>query len=299
MRIGFVGAGKTGVSLGKFLSEQGIAVSGYCSRTAESAEAAAAFTGTQRFKTYRELIENSDVILLTVPDNAIRAVYGTLCQFALQDKYIGHCSGALSSAEAFPEICRRGAHGFSIHPLFPFSSRFDCWRELADAFFCLEGDAAAVAFIQQQLQPLHLRLKVLPQDAGAKARYHAAAVFASNFVCGLAFEAVELLASCGFEKQEACRALAPLMHANLAHILAEGPAEALTGPVERGDSKTLQKHLSALSAEPETMRRVYLDLSSVLLQMAEARHPAQDYSAVWETLEQANAWEQTETLESS
>ena len=289
MRIGFVGAGKTGVSLGKFLREQGIAVSGYCSRTAESAEAAAAFTGTRRFQTYGELIENSDVLLLTVPDNAIRAVYGTLCQFALQDKYIGHCSGALSSAEVFPEIERCGAHGFSIHPLFPFSSRFDCWQELADAFFCLEGDEKAVCLIQQLFQVAGLRLRVLSREVGTKARYHAAAVFASNFVCGLAYEAVELLGSCGFRKEEARSALAPLMRANLEHILEEGPSEALTGPVERGDAKTVEKHLSALSEEPEIMRRVYWTLSSVLLSMAQERHPARDYSALEQLLEQKAA----------
>ena len=44
MRIGFIGAGKVGFTLGKYFREHGIEVTGYYSRSIQSASEAAEFT---------------------------------------------------------------------------------------------------------------------------------------------------------------------------------------------------------------------------------------------------------------
>ena len=145
MKTGFIGAGKVGFSLGKMFAESGLPLTGYYSRQRESAEEAANFTGTHAYSDLCELVQDSDAIFLTVPDRTITSVYLELRSFSLSGKQICHCSGALSAREAFPGLAETGALGLSIHPLFPVSSRYDSYRELADAFFCLEGDFEAVS----------------------------------------------------------------------------------------------------------------------------------------------------------
>ncbi len=76
MRIGFIGAGRVGTSLGKYLSENGLSVSGFYSRTQSSAEESAEFIGgsASAYSGIKEIITDSDLIFITVNDGAIADV---------------------------------------------------------------------------------------------------------------------------------------------------------------------------------------------------------------------------------
>ena len=160
MNIGIVGAGKVGFSFGRLLAEKGVRISGYYSRNSDSAREAAEFTNSGHYTDLGKLIEDSDAIFITVPDNAITEVYRQVAEFEIQDKYICHCSGACTAEEAFPGIHAQGAYAISIHLLFPISSKYNCWRELAGAFFCVEGDAQAVGVFVPLLRGLGLQVQI-------------------------------------------------------------------------------------------------------------------------------------------
>ena len=279
MKIGFIGAGKAGFSLGRFFAEGGVRLTGYYSRQPGTAREAAQWTGSHFYSTLDELAKDSDALLLTVPDGAITSVYHQLTRCELSGKQICHCSGAMTAGEAFPGIGQTGAHGYSIHPLFPFSDKLKCYRELPGAFFCLEGDGPHLPDWQGLLQSLGVRVQILPRPA--KARYHAACAISSNLVCALVQESLELLETCGFTPETALQALTPLIRSNLAHILEEGPVQALTGPVERGDAGTVAKHLACFPSRTE--RELYRSASQKLVEMACQKHPETDYAAL-ETL---------------
>ena len=279
MKIGFIGAGKVGFSLGKFFTEGGITVTGYFSRHRESSEEATAFTNTKSYESSALIAKESDALFLTVPDGEITSVYEKLRTYGISGKQICHTSGALSVGEAFPQIQEYGAYGYSIHPLFPISSKKESWQELGDAFFCLEGDGPYLSAWKDLLIRLGVKTHIL---AGAdKVRYHAACAVASNLVCALAKESVELLESCGFSEKNAIEALAPLMKSNLDHIIKDGPVAALTGAAERCDTATVEKHLDNLPNDAE--RTGYLSLTLKLAEMAKKKHPDRDYRAM-ETL---------------
>ena len=125
MKIGFIGAGKAGFTLGKYFSLNGTELSGYYSRSRNSAEEAAHFTGSKIFEDISQLVCESDTLFITTPDSAIKDTYLSLRSFDIAGRQICHCSGALSAKEAFPEIAEYGAEGYSIHPLFPISSKYD------------------------------------------------------------------------------------------------------------------------------------------------------------------------------
>ena len=279
MKIGFIGAGKVGFSLGKFFAEGGIPVTGYYSRHRESAQEAAAFTGTRGYESLEDLVGESDALFVTVPDGAIASVYEQLKQYEITGKQICHCSGAMTAAEAFFDVAEHGALGYSIHPLFPISSKYETYRELAGAFFCLEGgntsaEQEGLHRWQSLLESLGCAVRSI--DGSAKVRYHAACAIASNLVCGLMQESVELLRTCGFSEQEGLMALAPLIRSNVEHMLEVGPIKALTGPMERCDTTTVAKHLDCFLQESD--RSMYAAVSKKLLTMAEEKHPDRDYS---------------------
>ena len=140
MKIGYIGAGKVGFTLGKYFAEHGITLTGYYSRQREHAAQAAQFTGSNCYEDVDRLVKDSDAIFVTVVDGQITQVYNTLKNLDISDKYICHCSGAMTAKEAFPDISQTGAFGYSIHPLFPVSDKLTTYQKLADAFFCIEGD---------------------------------------------------------------------------------------------------------------------------------------------------------------
>lgn len=274
MKIGFIGAGKVGFSLGKFFVLGGVPVTGYFSRHQGSAREAASFTGTKLYDTLEALVKDSDALFLTVPDGMITPVYESLGEVEISGKIICHCSGALSVRDAFPGIEERGAYGYSIHPLFPISRKLESYRELPDAFFCLEGSGPHLAEWKARLESLGPQVQII--DGGFKARYHAACAISSNLMCALVQESVELLCSCGFSEEGALRALAPLMRSNLEHLIHNGPVDALTGPVERCDTATVEKHLACFDSQDE--RELYRSVSGKLVAIAAKKNPTRDYT---------------------
>lgn len=279
MKIGFIGAGKVGVSLGKFFREGGLTVTGYYNRHREAALEAAEFTGSRCFDSAEAVTEASDAIFLTVPDKAIEEVFASLRGLDLRGKKICHCSGALSAGEAFPGIEALGATGYSIHPLFPVSDKWASYKELRSAFFCIEG-TGSLDFWKKTLESLGPRVQEISGDA--KVKYHAACVLSSNLVCALVDTSLNLLQDCGFTEAGAREALAPLALSNMKHLLEAGPVQALTGPVERGDTETVRKHLSVLGTGAEGA--LYRAASEVLVSIAERKNPGRDYEELRQIL---------------
>ena len=274
MRIGFIGAGKVGFSLGKYLSVNGMTLSGYFSRSRSSAEEAAGFTDSAVFDSPGELLKESDVIFITVPDDTISSVFSQLKGRGISGKTICHCSGAMTANEAFGELSSLGAYGCSIHPLFPVSSRYESYKELKDAFFCLEGDTEAVETWKELFTGFGNPVRVISGDT--KKEYHAACAISSNLVCALAAESIGLMEKCGFSEEEALAALSPLAVANIKKVFSAGPVNALTGPVERCDISTVKKHLDCLPEGPG--KEMYRAVSLRLTDTAAKKHPDTDYS---------------------
>lgn len=280
MKAGFIGAGKAGCSLGRYFVHYGIPLAGYASRSMASAQAAADAAHTQSFDTFDKLLSMCDVLFITAPDGQIKGVWEQIRAFPVRGKFICHCSGSLSSA-IFSEITEAGAYGYSIHPMFPFNSKKTSYEDLSKALFTLEGD-------REHRDQMLSFLSVLPNpvvEIGAedKVRYHAAAVMASNQMAALMNRALRILESCGFSGQDGLTALAPLVRTNLENILRSGPKEALTGPVERNDAATVEKHLRALSGEE---KEIYLPLCRELIRIAESKYPMRSYEHMERILEE-------------
>ena len=243
MKYGFIGAGKVGFSLGKYLADNGLQVTGYYSEFEEDALEASQFTKTNHYTNLEKLVEDSDVLFLTVTDGQIGNVWNQLKSSHINNKIVCHCSGALSS-EIFSGIAETKSFGYSIHPLFAVSNKYESYKELSNSYFTIEGSSEKI----QEMRDIFVKMgnEVCIISKEDKIKYHAAAAMASNLVVGVINASENLLKECGFDEQSAHKALASIIRGNVEHIIDDGTVGALTGPIERNDISTVKKHLLML-----------------------------------------------------
>lgn len=286
MKIGFVGAGKVGFSLGKYFCENNLEVIGYYSRSVKSSEEAAEFTGTKCFYQIKEIVESSDIIFITTPDSEILSVWNQLKKLSIRNKLICHCSGVLSS-EIFSDISKCGAYSYSVHPMFAISDKYNSYKNLNQAFITIEGDKEKINEVISIIEKTGNKYRVISKDN--KKLYHLASVISSNLVTGLVNNGILYLESCGFTQRDAIDALYPLIKNNIENIKERGPVDSLTGPLERGDVKTIEAHIEVI---PKKDRLLYIQCSRNLIPIAEEKNPERNYIAAENLLEGMNEYEE-------
>ncbi|MBQ2117162.1 MAG: DUF2520 domain-containing protein [Lachnospiraceae bacterium] len=287
MNIGFIGAGRAGCSLGKYISEfciknpvfaENTNITGYYSSKPEDAQWAADFTNSACFADLNAVVTASDTIVISTPDGAVMKVWDSLIDFDLRGKIICHLSGSLSS-DVFSINEVKGFYPVSVHPLFAFSNKDSIYKQLNKAGFTLEGHEYAVNAWKNLLS--QLGNKVVEIDGSVKAKYHAAASILSNHVLAVLATGYELLEECGFSSEEARSFTKGLVSDNIANAIEKGCVESLTGPIERNDIATVNKHLSVLS---KAQKEVYHACGNKLLQISAQKNPKRDYSQICELL---------------
>lgn len=271
-RIGFIGAGKVGVALGRYFLGNGVRLRGYLDRDQGAAETAAQKTGASAYLNISQMAADCDIIFITTPDNEIINVWQDLNKADIRDKLICHTSGAVSSA-VFSGIKERGACGYSLHPMLAFPDKSGNVRGIERCYFTVEGDGSRLSEITDFITAMGNRVNVI--ESSRKALYHSANVMVSNLVLALFKIAEDWLISAGFGTGQALPALEPLITNNIANVFQKGLAQALTGPVERNDLNTVKSNLDAL---PEEYVQIYAGLSLKLIEIAREKHPGIDYS---------------------
>ncbi len=280
MKIGFIGAGKMGFTMGKHLrmyedcitknGKQLYQVVGYYSQCIESAKEAARFTDTNYYESLEELVKVCDALILTVPDGQIPVVVDKLQGLGqhMNGKILCHTSGALSSQvfSGMDNIC-----GYSIHPIYAVSSKTESYIKFKESFITIEGHAEYLKYFEDIFKSIGHGVKIITSND--KVKYHSSAVFASNLVIGLYNMATNLLMECGFDCLEAENALKPLFKNNADRLYDTSQVKALTGPVERCDLDTVRKHLDVLFGDYETVYRL---LSLNLVDVAANKHSNDD-----------------------
>lgn len=205
--VAIVGAGRLGGVLAGALAAAGLAVRGPIGRG--------------------DPVPAVDILLLCVPDAAIPDAAAAARPHAVK---IAHCSGATGLADV----------DFSIHPLQTFtgSEQPEVFHGIGAA---IDGRTADDRDTAQRLADA-LGAIPFPVDESHRAAYHAAASFASNFVLTVLDAAEQLARVAGVERVH----LAPLVRQTVENWVAAGAAEALTGPIARGDVETVARQRSAV-----------------------------------------------------
>lgn len=188
-----------------------------------------------------------------------------------------HVSGS-STPRALGELRARGHATGTFHPLVPIAEPAHAGDRLRGAWIGVDGDSKAIDAGRTLARHLGASTLVIP--AGEKARYHAAAVFASNFPAVLAAMAGELMRATGVSTSEARSAVVALLRASVANLREGEPANVLTGPIARGDAATVRAHLDALAGD-DLVVAVYRTLSAAAVNLL-AADPSADHSRLAE-----------------
>lgn len=270
-RISFIGCGRVGRTLGGlFHSHRVFEIGQILTRHPASAAAAVAFIGAGTPSDWSTL-QPADIFVLAVPDTQIETSAQQLAQSeALRPGcLVFHCSGALSSA-ALKACAEHGTATASAHPLLSFADPARAVAQInAAACRCaLEGDTDLLenAFRRIGMRPFMLGTE-------AKLRYHAAAVIASNYLVTLAEQALQAMESAGVERGLATELLLPLMQQTLDNLRALPPAQALTGPIARGDMDLVRRQYADLAIATPKLAALYAALANATAELADKAPP--------------------------
>lgn len=281
-----VGAGAAATVLGKRLVGCGLRVETVVSRTAASAEALAATLGAAA-STNLAPAAQADALVLAVPDDALAGVVAGLAALEadLSGTLVLHLSG-VHPVRVLAGLRAQRAYGLGFH-VAQALTRATPPEALLGVAVGLEGREPALSVgrrlaVRLGLRPLVIRL-------GSKALYHLALSMASNYTVTLTAVAEEVLASAGIDGAGADALLRPLLAGTLDNLRAHGPAEALTGPIVRGDVATVEQHLVALRALLPHLVPAYAALAAETVRLARAseRLDAPRADALLDVIEQA------------
>jgi predicted short-subunit dehydrogenase-like oxidoreductase (DUF2520 family) len=263
LNIGFIGAGKVGKALGLYFKSHGLDISGYYSRTAESAREAALLTASQQYATLKALTDSSDIMYITVPDHALsevdREAAAVICEYPVKPELTWiHVSGAHPSG-CLAEIKKAGCTVGSMHPLCSFGEPVSSAARLRDAWFTLEGTEKAVREVKTILGITGGKYNLI--TAENKPLYHAGACVVSNFLVTLLESGIQYFEAAGMKREDIFQSIEPLIGATLSNIREKDTIDALTGPIVRGDYNTVSVHLQAIGARLPSELDIYKALA--------------------------------------
>lgn len=265
--VAILGAGAVGTALGRRLVQRGYTVRAVVSRSERGAQRLAEAVGAPVASGSPGALPDAvRVVFCCVPDAAVEPVAEQL--YLLPRSWSGclvaHTSGALTS-DALAPLSVRGALTLSFHPMQSFPE--DASPEAFDGIRVgLEGRPAAVEWGQAIAEDLGAHPLVLTPEE--KARYHLAASVASNFFVTLHAMAGEVLGSVGVSRTQAREVLHPLVEGTWRNLGRRWPEEALTGPVARGDERTVRLHLEALAKHLPHLTPAYVALAMESVRVA-------------------------------
>jgi predicted short-subunit dehydrogenase-like oxidoreductase (DUF2520 family) len=267
VKTGFIGAGRTGTALAVGLSQQGCPVVAVSSRILSSAQKLARLVpGCQVCHTVQEVAEAAELVFITTPDDVITQVCGNVQWHTGQS--VVHCSGA-HSVDILEPAHKLGAVVGSLHPLQTFADVDQAIKNLPGSTFALEAEEPLLSTLKKLTSLLNGNWVEL--KPGDKVLYHAAAVFACNYLVTLVKLAQDLWPDGGVSSQEATKALLPLLQGTINNIDNIGLPDCLTGPIARGDLGTIERHLRALQTRSPSLLTIYKELGLQTIPIALAK----------------------------
>jgi predicted short-subunit dehydrogenase-like oxidoreductase (DUF2520 family) len=250
-KIYIIGCGKVGSSFAVELSSKGFEVS---FATDENNEKLARISSVIESikcsrKVSREFLESSDIDLISVQDRRISSTVEEIVSSGcdVRSKIMFHTSGSETSS-VFSDKGINPENCASFHPIQTFMDlSFENKNLLSGIYFGIEGGIEAIKCANDIIEGLGSKSVIIPKEK--KELYHTACVVSSNFLVTLLNVAAEFSASVGIDKSEMFSVFRPIIEKTIANVSNSGLVNSLTGPFERNDVQTIERHLDSISDE--------------------------------------------------
>ncbi len=247
--VSIIGFGAVGSSLAEYFKDSDSALVSVWDRKTEVCKIRASDKLASAGKNFPEsLKELGNTIFICTPDDQIAKVAAKFSD--LSGDWSGynfvHTSGSLS-ADILSDLKIKGAKTASMHPIqtFPGNKSPDSFKKI---WISLQGDDDLLSDLEILISDFES--ECLRLSGSQKAAMHLAAVFASNYLVTL-MSVVEGVAGDN-DIDNSIEILKPIINQTVHNIFESGTSKSLTGPVARGDTETLKKHLKLLGQNSET-----------------------------------------------
>jgi predicted short-subunit dehydrogenase-like oxidoreductase (DUF2520 family) len=285
LRVGIISAGRVGAALGAALARAGHDVVAISAVSDASLRRAEAMVPGVAVLAPDEVVAAADFVLLAVPDDQLRPLVTGLANTNAwrPGQIVAHTSGA-QGIGVLDAAAARGVLPLALHPVMTFAGRPEDVDRISGATFGVTSDDAVRPVAEALVVEMGGEPVWVPESA--RSLYHAALTVGSNHLVTLVNDALDLLDGSGVEQP--ARLLAPLLSASLDNVLRLRDA-ALTGPVSRGDTDTVRKHVSTLRERAPDELAAYVAMARRTAQRAHdtGRLTDMQFEAVLRTLEQA------------
>jgi predicted short-subunit dehydrogenase-like oxidoreductase (DUF2520 family) len=267
LKIGFIGTGTTGTALAvKLHAKEYHIVAASDKNPSSTRRFADMVPDCKIYHQNQDVADNSDIVFITSPDDVVAPIAASLKWHSGQS--VVHCSGA-ASLDILAPAKEDGANVGAIHPLQTFASVSQAIDNIPGSTFGIEADEPLFSILRDMAVALEGNWVKL--EPGDKVLYHAAAVLSCNYLITLVKLATDLWKSFGMDTEQATKALMPLLKGTLNNISNIGIPECLTGPIARGDTGTISKHISALEQSSTEALSAYLEMGLQTIPIALAK----------------------------
>lgn len=265
-KVAIIGCGKLGSALALAMHHKGYPIDSLIDRNRASAQRLARLVNADCYSNSIQDLQTAEIIFISVPDGAVLSVIADLKFYFDENKdmkFIYHTSGILTSG-VFDSFRKYDIVGASVHPIQTFPGSDDDWKRFENCYFGIEGDQKAVVRVQSIIKRLGSKSIIISKEH--KSQYHLACAIASNFMVALMAPVKTLFQKMNFSEQQAFDILFPLISTTLLNINKNGVESALSGPIVRGDTETVARHLAILSDELPYYVSLYKVMAKILLE---------------------------------
>ena len=272
--MNIIGCGRVGQTLAHLWHRHGVfVIQDVLTQSLGSAQAACAFIGSGTPVQAHGALRAADVWMLALPDAQLAQAAAALAQ-TFPTPYTGpddaapiafHCSGALG-AQVLGPLAALGWRTASAHCILSFTEPVAAVAQFPGTACALEGDPSACAVLREAFTRISAQCFTVASDH--KLLYHAAAVFATNFLPVLQSVAEDAWRASGVPEHLIENLRANLLQNAVANISKLGPAGALTGPAARGDTAAIARQAAAVNAWDPAAGAAYEALSALGLRLS-------------------------------
>lgn len=213
-----------------------------------------------------EVTTDADLVLLAVPDDVLPGLVAGLVDTGTihAGQFVAHPSGRYG-IDVLAPVSRVGAIPLALHPVMTFTGTSVDLARLDDCPFGVTSaepvrPVAEALVVEMGGEPVWV-----PEEA--RSLYHAAVVFGANYLMTVVLQSLDLLRDAGIAEPQ--RLMGPLLSASLDNALRHGDS-ALTGPVARGDARTVGDHLERMRDLPPVVTESYRALARLTADRAVA-----------------------------
>lgn len=268
--LNIIGSGRVGRACGRLWARARVfEIQDVLTRSRASAGAGVRFIGAGRAVGHLDEMRPAAVWMIATRDDAIVPSCVTLAASGkiIPNDIVFHVSGSTPSSDLAP-VKQKGALVASVHPIKTFTDAGAAAQSFPGTFCSAEGDAQALAVLGPAFE--RIGAQVFGIAAELKPVYHSGGVLACNYLVALIEAALRAHEKAGVPRDMSLKALEPMVRETVDAIFLKGPAQALTGPISRGDLATVKRQFAMVRGWDPEIGELYRGLGLIAVALAES-----------------------------